>query len=415
MEYVPYVPIRFDGDDGEPALRLVQTIVYYERPLLFIADWRGRGHFIVVMTSEEDGEEWWLASPVSAQELLGLGSGAIDFRSAFLGDGGKTCATIHVVSDQEPEINWMESREVAPDDLPEIGVRMPGPWLEESTFSRPTDARAIFRVIGEPERADHPHPKMVGELFKELVALLELGVAAAQGRPVDRRGPIPRYVSESLPLSVAGFSKGSFGIVLDSESIEEPLYTSADHPPARLAASLNVLSEVLTIASDQGDLRGVFRRTGVRYARHLRRWLELGFTNRTGLAVEWVSAREGYRSQTLPPAELRMVLNAVREAYMAESEEELEIVGRLTLVNESGRRFTLRGEVPEVETGEFTERVIRGVIDRSVPIPIPVPANYKFLLRLRVAIDPVTGFEQEQWTLLGLEPSMSLGDADSEV
>lgn len=64
-------------------LKVVETFLYYDEPLLFSAVSENDQLYLVLATTPHEGEDAWLYLPISAERLEDLKNGTIDTHSAF--------------------------------------------------------------------------------------------------------------------------------------------------------------------------------------------------------------------------------------------------------------------------------------------------------------------------------------------
>lgn len=91
---------------GLGPVTVVDTYVYYDRPLLFLGESPVHGSLIVVLAQQDVRSEYWLTVPVSRARLRALKSHHITLRDAFT----------------QPETGWVFASTVSYTEDPVVTV-----------------------------------------------------------------------------------------------------------------------------------------------------------------------------------------------------------------------------------------------------------------------------------------------------
>jgi len=97
-----------------------ETLIYYDRPLLFTSIGSDGQKYLVVLSEEKaDGSEVWLAAAITDECLVQLKSGEIEFRAGF---AGSPCVAVTVGADGSVSETALDT---VPDKwLPDEGIRL---------------------------------------------------------------------------------------------------------------------------------------------------------------------------------------------------------------------------------------------------------------------------------------------------
>ena len=76
--------------------KVKDTLIYYDRPLLFSAIAPSGALYLAVLVDDEDGTETWLYAPISEGLLAKVCSGLAEVRDGF---SGRPCVALKVTSE----------------------------------------------------------------------------------------------------------------------------------------------------------------------------------------------------------------------------------------------------------------------------------------------------------------------------
>ena len=156
-------------------LKIVETYVYYDQPVLFSCK-NAAGHlYLVVAADENDQYDTWLYAGVSAERLNHIRSGAIDLHDAFADpEDGFLFQVIAPYDNQSPpQIEPVQSNQISEDMLP-----MPGECLDLETDTLPALSnseemtKALVNAIEELLKLPNPGSDQ-DELKRVLDAYIE--------------------------------------------------------------------------------------------------------------------------------------------------------------------------------------------------------------------------------------------------
>ena len=152
-------------------LKIVETYVYYDQPVLFSCK-NAAGHlYLVVAADENDQYDTWLYAGVSPERLNHIRSGAIDLHDAFADpEDGSLFQVIAPYDDQTP----LQIESIQPDQISEDMLPVPGERLDLKTKPQMTEIVKILREFkGEVRSILIVTGTLTGALLKSKIFEIE--------------------------------------------------------------------------------------------------------------------------------------------------------------------------------------------------------------------------------------------------
>lgn len=394
-------------DDAD--LRVARVLFYFDRVSMFLGEWTdGRGSAIASLVDEEDEADLWFISPISLAEVVDIGAGSLDFRTAFIGDGAKEAFVLREGLDGTRDLRPVASRDLEVDALPMAGVKMPSPLLDARTMPGVTDVRAIVKLTGAESATLAPHPRAVSQLISEFVDLVVTASAQRLGLPLGKRGALTQSARSHFPMRMPGIAHASYGAVIEfGPETPKAVGTVESWPEAdAIVASLSALHGLLQARSGLEEVSGFFREYGPRFANHYRKILEVGVASNSGVGLEWRAAGKGANSIDIEPQALPTVLQSVRKAYTDTVEGTFTGTGDL-LAADYAKQHTFKlvprsGILADAISDEERALISGNLTDEIQHTAVPL-YGASVTLHRSAAIDEATGSERVRWTLVALE------------
>ena len=389
-----------------------EILGYYDRPLLFLATWPGRGLHLFTLVDEDDSGEVWYAAPASARDVVEMGKGQRAFRDVYLSAPSGAIAVVRDPAVGSPVVDWVSARDIDTDSLPAEGFTLPLPYLEHDGLVGVTDVRAVPRFVGTPDATRAPHPSNVARMLEAFASMVVLGVAKIWGQEVGRRGAVPRELIDAVPMRTLGLVRASFGVLVEIGPETPQILSGAqseyeENPVARV---LGDVERLLDAAADREVVSEVFRKYGPRFAAQYRYMIESAVQAGAGLGVDWAASGSEAHSSVIAAHSVPAVLDAVRSVFTEQSEASYVGQARVTGFRDDQNRIwlvPLSGELYD-EVGEDNQTIMART---QAGLQVSVPSEVSVRLRKRVEFDTATGVEREQWRLTAVldEREQSLG------
>lgn len=179
---------------GLGPLEIVETYVYYDRPLLFLAESHVHGRLLVVLVDDQESRERWLSVPLSMSRLRALKAHRLTLHDAFADPEAGWVFECTVDYEADPIVHLVRNLSVR--DLPSPGIFL-------TDIPEYVDTLEMHLEGARPE--DHTiEPRVLGAFIQKASNLFNEVVLAR-----------PREAARTL-FRASAVVPGSFGIVFES-------------------------------------------------------------------------------------------------------------------------------------------------------------------------------------------------------
>jgi hypothetical protein len=383
-------------------LRLIETYVYYDGPVLFACRNTRDQTFVAVWLDDSDETNEWLLAPTSAARFAAVRSRQLDLRTVFARpeDGIVFRLAVSKVT-QQAAVIMLPASELSDEQLPAEGeyVGAARDVLAEVTQPRPSTeavAAQVWRPVLDvhlqlPIRYGYRAP--VRWLASLLAPLQETFDAMVYGSAVSekKRWSLPSDLLMHTEMALQSNYSGSVGLVLAASEQADLFGQSV------VAAALDRFLLLLDCGSDEERLRGILqtvhRRAATRYGLVLAALVRAN----ADLDAAWSSPDAAEkRSAHLSATVARDALEIVNR-LVVQLPEEISVLGTLVGLNVRTKTY----EITEVTTGKkYSGRIA----DEALPLVEHATISDKYIARISKVTEllPTTGHENIIWQLIAL-------------
>lgn len=377
------------------AFDIDHVLIFYDGPKMMLRRSRGGQYFLAWWMDEDEDQERWIYLPVSESRLKGILSGGIPANEALNEpeDGYLFVADLEFASGEILKVIQTKASLLPKDALPKPDSTLRIELPEELGLLPSRDRVHVLNVrIGGDASNQFQRfgSKVVGQFLGNLQRLLDAIGQAKTGQPTAR-GVIPFDVQEGTQLNIVAGYMGSFGMVLETQAVDDIFGESLAKDS--LASFFDLmdagsrfenLTEQLTslqsrVAKNYGDLLGTIE------------------SSKQTVSFAWLEpSHSRSRIKSINHEEARSILAQI-EAVSARIEKHFEIECRFNM----GSIRTFRFELEESGTGErFTGLVDEHAMDQLGEIPLG--SKCRATLQPNLEINAATGDERVTYTLLAI-------------
>ena len=376
-------------------LKIVETYVYYDQPVLFSCK-SAAGHlYFVVAADENDQYDTWLYAGVSLERLNHIRSGTIDLHDAFADpEEGFLFQVIAPYDNQSP----LQIDPVQPDKISEDLLPMPGECLNLKTETLPvlTDSEEAAKAKKQEIlnltlnfdgvfRTEAP----VAILSKILEKLQD--VINAIGAINVQSERITEDIKSKMQLSLLEVGAGSFDIRLASTKTVN-LLNHSDFGDA-IEEFLNLLNA----GSDQDQLKGLLGRLKLRVAEDYTTFLKSLGESVVDTSFKWTSPNpERGGTAYLSEPKMREVIEILQK-FQEEASSTFTITGTLTGALLRSKRFEIE-TTEKPYTGDVADEALETV--KNATLSREYTATIREISQRSEATDEIT---KPKYLLLSLK------------
>lgn len=339
-------------------LKIVETYVYYDQPVLFSCK-NAAGHlYLVVAADENDQYDTWLYVGVSAERLNNIRSGAIDLHDAFADpEDGFLFQVIAPYSNQNP----LQIESIRPDQIPEDMLPMPGECLNLETKTLP--ALSNSEQVAKSKRQEilnltlnfdgvfrtEAPVAILGRMFGKLQDVINaIGMVRLQSQKITED------LRSKMQISLLEVGAGSFDIRLASTKTVD-LLNHSDFGDA-----IEEFLKLLKAGSNQEQLKGILEQLRSKVAEEYIDFLKSLNESVIDTKITWASP-DPDRGGTAYLSETQMQETIeILQRFQEESPSTFKVTGTLTGVWLSSKRFEIK-TTEAIYTGKIADEAFETV------------------------------------------------------
>ena len=344
-------------------LKIVETYVYYDQPVLFSCK-SAAGHlYFVVAADENDQYDTWLYAGVSPERLNHIRSGAIDLHDAFADpEEGFLFQVIAPYDNQIPlQIEPVQPNKIAEDILP-----MPGERLNLKTETLPVLDNSEEIAISKKQEILHIILNFPG-VFRTEAPIASLSkilrrlqdVINTIGMVRANLNQITENIKREMGISFLEVGSGSFDIRLASTETVD-LLNHSDFGDA-----IEEFLKLLNAGSDQNQLKELLGRLKSKVAEDYTKFLKSLGESVVDTSFKWTSPDpERGGTAYLSEPKMREVIE-ILEKFQDEVPLTFTITGTLTGAFLSTKKFEI-ATTEKPYTGDIADEALETVKDATL-------------------------------------------------
>ena len=339
-------------------LKIVETYVYYDQPVLFSCK-SAAGHlYFVVAADENEQYDTWLYAGVSAERLNHIRSGAIDLHDAFADpEEGFLFQVIAPYDNQTPlQIEPVPPSKIAEDILPMPGERLnlkteTLPVLNNSEEIAKAKKQEILNLTLNFDgvfRTEAPVAILSKILGKLQDVINTIGMIHANVNQVTEN------IKSQMQISLLEVGAGSFDIRLASTKTVDLLSHSG------FGDAVEEFLKLLKAGSDESQLKELLGRLRLRVAENYTEFLEFLSESVVDTRFTWTSPNpERGGTAYLSEIQMRETIEILQK-FQEEVPSTFTITGTLTGAFLRSKRFEIE-TTEKTYTGDIADEAIETV------------------------------------------------------